>query len=854
MGSNTSKFSLEKAIGNVLLPRVANPTLRGSVRRSDPDGGHASPFFVGLTGKTLIVTVTPVGDLTINFASDLISDAVTAINTASPANLKAADEDGYIRITNLNSGNKNSLTVKGGTSTTILGFMVGPEPGSISFAGEIASSPPGRSQTNVQNNPQGTHLIAQDEDLSSSAINRGIVGSLEHVERIARDLDREIPIIRKITVTTATLPTTAERIFVVADPTIRFPVDGFGIAVSNPSGLLIDQLVRIKSSPDDTDVYDIAQTDPVPHISKVLYNTGSIGVSDITQTFAVWGTPDGKSVFNSQLRNKQPPVTISKVRGNVIEAATAAFVTNVSQPGDTLIIEAATNNNPFNHNGEFVITEVIDETRVAVRAKGSAEKTYITTDIPTELNASLPGGTTYGTVRVIVGSYIPGTALTFVVPSWIPNATTFFVHLYCGVRIRDLRPGDVGVRFSANDEAVLSILRTHITTAAGFRHHSIDVDAAAIASSPHSLGVGTVSSQITALLALINSPIAAETAYAGGPAWRDGVTNPATTVEAQLDKIISDLTGAAGAIKIGYAGGPNWADGSTNPATGVENQLDKIVSDLAGSGGAIKIGYAGSGNWADGTTNPATSIEAQLDKIVSDLTGAAGTGKIQGSVVGSDLAAGTLSAQLADLAANWLKMSRNNTIAGVQTFSALVTANLGLTVNGSFLTSNTAIQANLGMDVGTNQSIFLHGTGDLKHGLKTIVIGPDRFAQNSAATGQSTVFTGGGWFVWLAPTTSIDIVATIPLKSGDRISSYSALIVSTGNGGVPVTLDLATQSVTAPFTVQDTFTGTGPAPVGHSLVTRSVTFTLSSTDCVLIRIRCAGDNGVAALIVNYDRP
>jgi len=43
---------------------------------------------------------------------------------------------------------------------------------------------------------------------------------------------------------------------------------------------------------------------------------------------------------------------------------------------------------------------------------------------------------------------------------------------------------------------------------------------------------------------------------------------------------------------IGYAGGANWADGTTNPATTVEAQLDKIVTDLAGASGAAKVGNA----------------------------------------------------------------------------------------------------------------------------------------------------------------------------------------------------------------------------------------------------------------------
>lgn len=51
--------------------------------------------------------------------------------------------------------------------------------------------------------------------------------------------------------------------------------------------------------------------------------------------------------------------------------------------------------------------------------------------------------------------------------------------------------------------------------------------------------------------------------------------------------------GSGSASDLTYAGGPNWADGTPNPATTVESQLDKIVSDLAsetGSGGTDKVG------------------------------------------------------------------------------------------------------------------------------------------------------------------------------------------------------------------------------------------------------------------------
>lgn len=66
----------------------------------------------------------------------------------------------------------------------------------------------------------------------------------------------------------------------------------------------------------------------------------------------------------------------------------------------------------------------------------------------------------------------------------------------------------------------------------------------------------------------------------------------------------------------GYAGGPAWADGTTNPATSVEAQLDKIVTDLAGATGTAKIqGTALGAELAVGT------LAAQLEAIVKRVLG-----------------------------------------------------------------------------------------------------------------------------------------------------------------------------------------------------------------------------------------
>lgn len=159
-----------------------------------------------------------------------------------------------------------------------------------------------------------------------------------------------------------------------------------------------------------------------------------------------------------------------------------------------------------------------------------------------------------------------------------------------------------------------------------------------------------------ALVAHITDPtdahLASAIGYAGGPAWADGTTNPAATVEAEIDKILTDLGSGDGAGKIRYNGGAAWADGTTNPAATLGVQLDKYITDLnatTGSSGSHKIGsasithptltvpagtlfsqlqyisaasgvdYSTVGQWNDGTGLADGSVQGAIDEILTDL-------------------------------------------------------------------------------------------------------------------------------------------------------------------------------------------------------------------------------------------
>ena len=84
------------------------------------------------------------------------------------------------------------------------------------------------------------------------------------------------------------------------------------------------------------------------------------------------------------------------------------------------------------------------------------------------------------------------------------------------------------------------------------------------------------------------------------------------------EEVPAELLGSGGAANVGYAGGGTWADGTTNPGTTVEGQLDKVISDLgSGTGGSSKISaaaYAGTYHAVS-----AGSVQDQVEELVGVL-------------------------------------------------------------------------------------------------------------------------------------------------------------------------------------------------------------------------------------------
>jgi hypothetical protein len=182
--------------------------------------------------------------------------------------------------------------------------------------------------------------------------------------------------------------------------------------------------------------------------------------------------------------------------------------------------------------------------------------------------------------------------------------------------------------------------------------------------------------------------VASAIAYLGTGPWVDGTTNPITNVEAQLDKIIADLTNAAGAARIGAAA----AAGSPVDlnAGSIRSQLNELL-------GYINI----LNDYLNGTTTEAELLDAILTGTATaeDLTV---SGALQGATATFAGAVHLLSTLIVDD-----DVTLNNTThingGNLSLVSAAFTA-----TNSSFGLSNTPLAL-------TNSPILLSGSSRIPH-------------------------------------------------------------------------------------------------------------------------------------------
>lgn len=393
-----TEYKKEQLLSGLDCARLIYPEIRGAKRYNNPDNSSTDYYWPNLSGTDLIIDIS--GDvttqITITFSSNKVTDVISDI--AATTDLEAYIQGGCLIIKNVHGGGKNLIKITDGDACSILGLSIFPLPGSISTAGDIKSAP----ANDTQLVGSSSKLISKYEGLSDQSLNRALFTALSSFETVLNDLDREVCIPRTygVTITNGAFSISSQdKVYI-----------GFTTS-PNPSTDILDTYFNFQDSNDD-DVYVGPTKVRISNLTYGAYVDGS-------QSFVSWLTQDGKSIFGDSNHWKKTKIStnITSIKDNIVTCSGATFITKKIQVGDTVYISSATNNSPFNHNGEYIVSEIYSETEIGLRSKSLKDTQFFSSGVPNTLNHNKFVGESYGTLEVIIGKAISLTP---------PNASVIF--------------------------------------------------------------------------------------------------------------------------------------------------------------------------------------------------------------------------------------------------------------------------------------------------------------------------------------------------------------------------------------------------------------------------------------------
>lgn len=270
------------------------------------------------------------------------------------------------------------------------------------------------------------------------------------------------------------------------------------------------------------------------------------------------------------------------------------------------------------------------------------------------------------------------------------------------------------------------------------------------------------------------------------------IVNASATIPAGT--LFSQLVLLSRAANLHGNPGPAWHDGTANGSGTVQAKLDKIITDLvanpAGSGasGADRIGTAERSAWLGGRPNPgAVSVWDALDKVITDLAATAanddGAERI-GAAAQGDLATTSVRNQLNELDVNWGKLSRANTWTNTQTFNGSA-GDTSAAIASSVLPTNRKLLAQyLVTDIPTNTYTRIYADKDFESFLITHNAGwngTQWAADDTGAAAHEFRFDGGTVFGNFRISNKFTTSSAWATNGWDEYSTLSGRGLSLGN-------------------------------------------------------------------------
>lgn len=204
------------------------------------------------------------------------------------------------------------------------------------------------------------------------------------------------------------------------------------------------------------------------------------------------------------------------------------------------------------------------------------------------------------------------------------------------------------------------------------------------------------------------------------------------------------------------------------------------------------------------------------------------------------------STSLVQMDAAGVLTASNVTIGGTPNFTGAVTMASTLGVTG-------LITATAGVTAAANQSVTVSGTGDIKHGSRTIVVSAAAFSPGNNFS-SATINYGASsneWAMGAAPNDNLG--ADVPLRAGDRITSLVwHFNKNTSASGMIFALN--TRNVTT-VTTRDTVTDVSAGGAFTTSVRSGINYTIQSGDATWLQVQSSNAlHRFAHCVVTYDHP
>lgn len=418
------------ALAGKNIVRLANGKIRGSVRRSDPDVNSTTPYFLGATGKTLLLQINT-GPVTVTFTSDDFNQILADINSAVGGNARAFSEDGCIAIRAATPGYAGFVAVVGGTGDALVGFdTLGGVRFPFSRGSDIESAPEGRI-----GNPDGAVFPDRTENLTRDHFIRTLAKVTANTDVLYSDQVRSV-IAPGVANATTLSPDGSfitldvdEKVF-VGNNNLSPQFSGYGASELAP----YFQLIEPNGRPLINKVVAVVRGNPV---GEPPYPSASS-----------WTDTGGVSVLNTNLI-KTSNTIVSIKEGRYVTCSGTSFVTAGVQPGDLVRINSATNITPWSNNGlRWAVHAVLSATVLDVRPLSKRESDlYGSSSFDTqpivELNDSKSGLESFGSLQIETGSF--QNRVTLVVRPPIPSGQAYQVVLPYEATVRSSKENTTAV-------------------------------------------------------------------------------------------------------------------------------------------------------------------------------------------------------------------------------------------------------------------------------------------------------------------------------------------------------------------------------------------------------------------------